>query len=109
LEHPAHSSLWIHCGLPRPGELPDQFGGVTVEVQQCRWGHVAEKLTWLYLVGINPALVHRMPYIEPVAVVKNTRGPGRRRLPEMRKSQRHITPSAFAEMLVGLARSVPEK
>src|SRR3954470_6781475 len=30
LEHPAGSRLWRACGLPRPGELPDAWGGVSV-------------------------------------------------------------------------------
>jgi hypothetical protein len=53
LEHPARSGLWAHCGLPLPGEFPDDFGGVTIEVCQVDWGHVARKRTWLYLVGVR--------------------------------------------------------
>lgn len=53
LEHPARSLLWQHMSLPRPYELPDQFGGFTLEVDQCAWGHVARKKTWLYFVGVD--------------------------------------------------------
>lgn len=54
LEHPQHSSLWNACGLPRPGAPPDSSGGYSVEVRQVWWGHVCEKLTWLYIVGTPP-------------------------------------------------------
>ncbi len=51
LEHPACSKLFEACHMPRPGELPDAFGGVTFELQQCDFGHVARKRTWIYVVG----------------------------------------------------------
>ena len=51
LEHPRDSKLWDLCGMPRPGELPDIYGGRTVLIQQCDWGHVARKETLLYVVG----------------------------------------------------------
>jgi hypothetical protein len=56
LEHPARSGLWSAVGLPRPGELPDPFGGFSLEVDQSAWGHVARKRTWLYIVGVDRAL-----------------------------------------------------
>ena len=49
LEHPAGSLLWECCGLPRPGDPPDEHGGRTIVVAQVEWGHVARKRTWLYL------------------------------------------------------------
>lgn len=51
LEHPKGSKLWEHCGLPKPGDLPDAWGGQTFAVNQCDWGHVARKPTWIYVVG----------------------------------------------------------
>lgn len=51
LEHPAESQLWAYCDLPLPGELPDQFGGRTIAIDQCDWGHVARKRSWIYVVG----------------------------------------------------------
>ena len=38
LEHPRRSKLWAHCDLPRPGELPDAWGGYSIEIRQCDWG-----------------------------------------------------------------------
>lgn len=43
LEHPADSLLFSHCGMPKPGELPDAWGGVTIVVHQVDYGHVARK------------------------------------------------------------------
>lgn len=31
LEHPAESTLFAHCGMPRPGQFPDEHGGWSVE------------------------------------------------------------------------------
>jgi hypothetical protein len=51
LEHPADSLLFERCGMPKPGELPDTFGGRTLRINQSDWGHPARKPTWLYIVG----------------------------------------------------------
>lgn len=61
LEQPAHSQLWAACGLPRPGELPDSFGGWSIEVSQCDFGHLARKRTWLYIVGCRPDCIPALP------------------------------------------------
>ncbi len=103
LEHPAHSKLWTRLGLPKPGEL--DFDGLwTLEVEQVRWGHQAEKRTWLLFAGIPRCAVRHLPEKrEPTHVVGKTKGPGRDRLPEMLKSRRHFSPPAFARWLVDLA------
>lgn len=51
LEHPEGSALWRHCYLPHVGAR-DSYG-FTVQIDQCDWGHVARKPTWLYVVGGN--------------------------------------------------------
>jgi len=112
LEHPAYSGLWKHCNLPLPGELPDEYGGRTVAVNQCDWKHVARKPTWLYIVTA-PGL--RLEWPGPgtpthwiigardraVAKVRGVCPPG---IKICSAEQRRRTPVAFAAWLVSLAR-----
>jgi hypothetical protein len=119
LEHPRGSKLWAHCGLPRPGELPDEFGGITIEVDQVRWGHVARKTTWLYLVAVREVGPIPPPR-EPTHWCSGFRS-SRGKYPANYKrtgcavppgikvcsaQQRRRTPVAFAEWLIALARTV---
>lgn len=96
LEHPAHSRLWKEpLGLPLPGELPDRWGGITVEVEQGGWGHPAPKKTWIYAVGVELMLLARpSPGFIPRTTVE-----------QMSSTARRITPALFAGWLVELARS----
>lgn len=117
LEHPKDSKLWAACGLPRPGELPDEFGGWTMLVHQRDWGHRADKPTWLYIVGVSPGDVPALPKPQPPReawvdakrrLVDELASPGRKRgtrgiVERMSKNQRHLTPPAFAQWLVVLA------
>lgn len=57
LEHPARSLLWSECRLPAPGDDPDAHGGFSVAIDQCAWGHVARKHSWLYFVGVEGHIV----------------------------------------------------
>lgn len=108
LEHPCGSTFFRAAGMPHPGELPDAFGGLTFEVQQCDWGHPARKKTWLYVVG------HSGPF-PPVPSRRapthwcSGGGSGRGKTPPGIKvcsaQQRRRTPVAFAEFLISIARS----
>lgn len=119
LEHPKDSKLWAACGLPKPirtvsapwghPELQraqkDAFGGWTLEVRQVDWGHVAEKRTWLYIVGRDdtPPMPPSQPAPPPPPLLRT----GRRIrgwVEMMSKTKRHLTPPAFAAWLVDLAR-----
>lgn len=104
LEHPAESKLWVDRMLPRPGQAPDVHGGYTIEVRQCDWGHRAEKLTWLYIVGCD---VDHLPAFPPpgvpTGVIKPQRGVPRG-LPIVTKREREATPATFARWLVDLAQ-----
>ncbi len=103
LEHPAESTLWAHMGLPLPGRAPDRFGGWTAEIRQCDWGHKAEKLTWLYIVGCHPdALPDMPPSSDPTGVIKPQRGVPRT-LKIVTKAEREHTPQPLAVWLVDLA------
>lgn len=104
LEHPAESTLWARCGLPLPGRAPDRFGGWTAEIRQCDWGHKAEKLTWLYIVGVHPDdLPPLPPRGEPTGVIKPQRGVPRT-LKIITKAEREHTPPPLAAWLVETAR-----
>ncbi len=109
LEHPAHSRLWPYANLPRPGELPDAHGGFALQVDQCAWGHVARKVTWLYIVGVDRAAATAgvLEGGTPTHVVEHTRHEGARRsgLKLCSHQQRRRTPPAFARWLVDLAAS----
>jgi hypothetical protein len=115
LEHPSGSQIWEYCGLPRPGELPDEFGGYTIEACQCDWGHVARKRTWLYFVGVDRSLLEFPEPREPTHWISGGRGregkkskttpvpPG---IKVCSAQQRRRTPPAFADYLIRLAESV---
>lgn len=105
LEHPAESTLWAACGLPTPGRAPDRFGGWTAQIRQCDWGHKAEKMTWLYIVGLHPDdLPPLPPRAEPTGVIKPQRGVPRDARKIVTKAEREHTPPALAEWLLELAR-----
>lgn len=117
LEHPAGSQLWKHCNLPKPGECQDFFGGRTIEVDQCDFGHVARKKTWLYVVDCDLEHLAFPPSGTPThwcsgfrtsthAVPKHYKNRGCAVPPGIKvcsKTQRSRTPVAFAEWLLALA------
>lgn len=105
LEHPACSTIWDVCELPKPGKPPDRFGGFSIEVCQVDWGHVAEKRTWLYCVGVKGTF-HRPERREPTHVISTLNGARKGKYKACSKQQRRRTPPEFALWLVSLARSV---
>lgn len=104
LEHPAESTLWAHCGLPFPGEFPDEFGGWTLPIEQFHWGHRAEKATWLYIVGCQPSDIPPIPWRPGRAThcIRPTKSYPR--LPSVTKAEREHTPPQLAAWLCDLAR-----
>lgn len=115
LEHPAHSRLWIACGLPRPGDGYDAHGGYSIATAQVEWGHVARKKTWLYLVGVPTWLVRtygppfpgRAPthWISGGLSAKHKGGRRPAGIKSCSAQQRRRTPPLFAQYLLTLAAS----
>lgn len=107
LEHPRGSKLWATYSLPLPGELPDIYGGRTFVIDQCDFGHVARKRTWLYCVRCLP---ERLPAKrKPTHWCSGSHKPGDRGetppgIKVCSAQQRRRTPVAFAEWLIQLAR-----
>jgi hypothetical protein len=107
LEHPLGSGLFREI-LPRPGELPDAWGGRSYRVRQVDFGHGCIKPTILYCVrcvpGPTPAPrepTHRM--------TNGPRGPSARTdLIRASAEMRRRTPPLLAEWLVSLARTVQQ-
>jgi hypothetical protein len=118
LEHPECSALWRTRKLPLPGELPDAWGGFTLQVDQVAYGHVARKRTWLYCVGIDRAWATSAVRTGGtpthwISGTYKTQTSGRRNRgtcpPHIKMcsaEQRRLTPLAFAKWLVQLAQSV---
>jgi hypothetical protein len=112
LEHPERSTLWNHCFLPNVGAR-DAHGGFTVQVNQCDWGHVARKPTWLYCVGLRMSCVlDAISDREGTGTVTHWCSGNRANknggsvpagIKVCSAQQRRRTPLAFAEWLVSLA------
>jgi hypothetical protein len=104
LEHPKGSRLWKACGLPPPGSANlDAWGGMTLEIRQCDWGHDAEKATWLYVCRLHSKkYIILPPRREPSHVIEPARKTSD--MPRLEKRRRHLTPPALASWLVDLAR-----
>ena len=110
LEHPKGSALWADQGLPAPGSGRDEFGGWTLPVFQMWWGHRAEKATYFYIVGCDPAELPPIPFVMGTAT--HTIASSKKRQhrdhplfrPEVSKAEREHTPPQLAAWLVELAR-----
>lgn len=117
LEHPAYSDAWAAFGLARPPRKggwvqADAFGGFTCHVEQCRYGHVAKKATWLYAHGaiaLPELLWGSDPDTRSQAQVSwcgnHTKAHDTR--PRVGKAAAAATPPAFRAVLLSIARSVP--
>ena len=113
LEHPSRTALWPELGLPVPGNGIDGHHGWTLGVRQKEWGHLAEKPTLLYIVGISPREMPPLPlalHDAPMTICQSgrrrdgTRKAGR----EVPKTMREATPLAFAEWLIAIARTLAQ-
>lgn len=114
LEHPEASHAWPYYGLQKPNQRGgwtelDRYGGRSCCVAQGHYGHRAQKLTWLYGVGINFreliwGLAPNMQRLEDGFHSKEER----RRLVKtgivqrLSHRQRQETPVEFRDMLISL-------
>ena len=111
LEHPNGSQLWDAFKMPKPGERADRWGGRTIEIDQCAWGHVARKRTWLYIVRADFDFVERTLRTggEPTHWVSGGREASRGAVPPWMKVcsavQRRRTPIELAKWLVMIAET----
>lgn len=118
LEHPEASRAFPFFGLPVPEFTggwsdPDRFCGRSACVAQGKYGHRAQKMTYLYAVGID------------FKELKWGRDPGKMRIKEgfhskeerkrlirtgacqrLSKKQRTATPPQFRDLLIDLVRTV---
>lgn len=105
LEHPAGSKAWAEFGLLAPksgaGWQQSVAGEWTCEVWQSAYGHKARKRTWLFYVGDVPPA----PADWKHAPGSHQVGWFDRIKPTLSKREASLTPFAFAEYLVNLARS----
>lgn len=116
LEHPAYSDAWAAHGLmapPRSGGwvVADWDGGWTCAVAQSRYGHRAQKATWLYAVGCElPSLEWGIDGDAEALVgwCANREFKGADR-PRVGKAAAAATPPEFRDVLVGMARSVRQR
>ena len=123
IEHPKDSRAWSHFGLNRPPRdggwvKADDLGGMTCCVEQGHYGHLARKATWLYASGVNlPELRwgRGAQRIHPVALAKHGYAKARRigmmaMVGGKHKTQiREATPPEFRDVLLGMARTHPER
>lgn len=125
IEHPADSKAWAHFNLNAPprsgGWVPaDMFGGWTCCVDQSHYGHFANKLTWLYVCGVAfedlPELIWGKgeQKLHPVALERHGYAKARRiGMMAMVGGKdkvriRNATPIPFRDVLLSIARSVPQ-
>ena len=119
IEHPAASSAWDWFGLRYPTHLgwgwgwEDRFGGRSCEVAQGRYGHAAQKLTWLYAVlPTFPKLnwgrcTDKMPLEESFRTSEDrrrARAAGIKPCKRIPGAERHLTPEPFRDMLLEMVR-----
>jgi hypothetical protein len=104
VEQPAGSRAWERYCLTKPtrnGWIRSAANEWTCEIWQSAWGHRARKKTWLLYCGANaPAELNwsRMPGTHQIGWFD-------RKKPTLGKVESSLTPPAFAETLLSLARN----
>ena len=122
IEHPCDSKAWALFNLnppPRQGGWvsADMFGGWTCCVDQGHYGHFANKLTWLYVCGVDPRDLPDLIWgkgeqrLHPVALERHGYAKARRiGMMAMVGGKdkvriRNRTPEPFRDLLISIART----
>lgn len=114
LEHPAKSKAFAAHGLAAPSSMGWQqilCGGWVCEVWQSAYGHRANKATWLYYYGGEPAeLDWRRPVGTHQVGGRDQRGKAANK-PTLSKREANATPEAFMAEMIKLAKmaTVPQQ
>jgi len=107
IEHPSGSKLFKKH-LPDVGDFPDEFGGFTVEIDQFDFGHVAHKMTKLYICGLAPRDLPELPKkrLEPTdrSICGNVAGTKR-----CTQYQREYSPEALIDWLESALSKMPNR
>ena len=113
LEHPEASAAWAAHGLIAPPSsggwvTAGDWTGWTCRVEQGHYGHPSAKPTWLYAVGVDlPSLCWGESAAEEYASESPKRGHSKRKPVElMSRADRIVTPPAFRDLLLAMARTV---
>jgi hypothetical protein len=107
LEHPADSTAFAAHGIAAPSGAwrPILLGACAPAwvccVEQGHYGHAARKPTWLLYVGTPPP---ELRWGESSVAPRPGDSPRRGILERMSKRQRCLTPPAFVDVLLDLAR-----
>ena len=123
IEHPAYSHAWRAFGLQWPlaygGWWPaDRFGGLSCQVEQGHYGHMARKATWLYAVGCEILSLRWGPApqrLSPIALAKHGYEKARRTgvmayIGGKDKSKiRAATPIEFRDLLISIAETAAHR
>ena len=119
IEHPEASHAFRHFNLPIPKfnggwTKPDKFGGRSCCVAQGHYGHRAQKMTWLYLIGDKyPELKWgRSPGKTKIHLGYHSKEERARAIKtgvcqRLSKRQRLLTPIEFRDLLIYLVRRNP--
>ena len=123
IEHPRNSKAWQWFGIKKPNYkggwvVADTYGGFTCCVEQCHYGHLAAKPTWLYAYNVKlPNLIWGHGYVERIV---SSAGKGYQAMQlfddneelykrtwdkEITKKERSATPIGFRDLLIGIAQT----